>query len=131
MLEAVVALLIVALGMTAVFMQLNQYASTSIYIQEKTLASWIATNKLTELSIERTWPELGDEEDDIEFAGREWHFAVEISETEVPNLRRADVSVSLPDNPDFVIHKVSALIEPPPPGGFLPIQWLTVQGAGG
>lgn len=131
LIEAVVALLIVSLGMLAVFTQLGQFASNSSYIQDKTLASWIASNRLTELSLQDTWPELGNEEDEIEYAGREWRYAVEISETEVENLRRADVSVSLLDDPERVLHTVSALIEPPAPRGFAPLRWLSVDGAGG
>lgn len=125
LIEAVVALLIVALGMMAVFMQLNQYAATATYIEEKTLASWIASNRLTELSVQSEWPELGESEDDVEFAGRQWHYVVEVSETAVENLRRVDVSVAGADAPERVIHKVSALIEPPPPRGFAPLHWGT------
>jgi general secretion pathway protein I len=131
LIEAVVALLIVALGMMAVFAQLNQYAATANYMQEKTLASWIATNVLTELSVQQDWPALGNSEEDLEFAGREWHYTIEVSETQVENLRRADVSVARTDQPDRVIHKVSALIEPPAPRGFVPTHWLGVGGAGG
>jgi general secretion pathway protein I len=125
LIEAVVALLIVALGMTAVFMQLNQYAATAAYIEEKTLASWIASNRLTELSVQPEWPELGESEDDVEFAGRQWHYVVEVSETAVENLRRVEVSVAKAEDPERVVHKVSALIEPPPPRGFAPLHWGT------
>ena len=122
--EALVALIIVALGMMAVHTQLNQYAVTSMYIRDKTLASWIATNKLTELSVRSAWPEPGSEEDEIEYAGRQWHFRVEITDTQVENLRRADVSVALAEDPERIIHTVSGLIEPPAPPGFLPPRWL-------
>jgi general secretion pathway protein I len=114
--------------MMAVFTQLNQYATTAIFIQQKTLASWIASNRLTELSIQNEWPELGNEADEVEYAGFLWGYEVEISATDVDNLRRADVSVFLQDNPDRVVHKVSALIEPPPPRGFAPLRWLTLEG---
>jgi general secretion pathway protein I len=131
LLEALVALVIVSLGMMAVNMQLNQYAVTAIYIEQKTLASWIATNVLTELSVQADWPELSDSEDDIEFANRQWHYTVDISETQVPNLRRADVAVSAADTPEQVLHRVSALIEPPAPRGFVPTRWLTLGGDSG
>lgn len=129
LIEAVVALLIVALGMIAVFTQLGQFASNASYLQDKTLASWIASNRLTELSLQGSWPEIGQEEDEIEFAGRDWHYVVEISETDVPNLRRADVTVSLADDPDRPLHTVSALLEPPPPRGLVPLRWLGIAGA--
>jgi general secretion pathway protein I len=131
LIEALVALVIVSLGMMAVNMQLNQYAVTAIYVEEKTLASWIATNVLTELSVQPDWPELGDIEDDLEFANREWHYRIEVSETQVPNLRRADVRVSAAETPEQVLHTVSGLIEPPAPRGFVPTRWFTSGGEAG
>jgi general secretion pathway protein I len=112
------------MGMMAVYTQLNQYAMTSIYMEEKALASWIASNRLTELSVQPDWPELGDDEDEIEFAGRNWRYFVEVSETQVQNLRRVDISVSRAEQPERMIHRVSALIEPPAPRGFVPVHWI-------
>ena len=133
LLEALVALAIVALGMMAVNTQLNRYVVSASYIEQKTLASWIASNKLTELSVAADWPALGDSNDEVaEYASRDWRLTTEVSETPVENLRRIDVSVSLAEDPDRVIHKVSGLLEPPPPRGFVPVRWLSVGvGAGG
>lgn len=132
LIEVMVALVIVALGMMAVDTQLNSYAANSVYLEDKMLASWIATNQLTELGLQPTWPALGEQEDDVEFAGRMWHYHIAISETEVPNLRRADIDVSLSETPERVIHSEFTLLEPPPPRGFVPPRWLSVgRGAGG
>ena len=128
LIETVVALVIVSLGMTAVYMQLSQFASNNVYLRDKTLASWIASNTLTELSLATEWPEVGDSEDEIEYADREWQLTIEISSTEIENLRRADVSVALADEPERIIHRVSALIEPPVQVGFPPVSWLSVGG---
>jgi len=124
LIETVVALLIVALGMTAVFMQLNQFSANAIYMQDKTLASWIGSNRATELSLAPEWPELGEREDVIEFADREWHVRVTVSTTDVESLRRAELAVSLEDRPDQGVDAVSALIEPPVPAGFPPVNWV-------
>jgi general secretion pathway protein I len=129
LIEAMVALIIVALGMMAVDTQLNRYVVAASFVEQKTLASWIATNKLTELSVAATWPEVGTDEQDLDFAGQKWRCRIEVSETQEPNLRRVDVSVVHPDDPDRVLHKVSAVIEPPAPGGFAPMQW-SVPGGG-
>lgn len=128
LIETVVALLIVALGMTALYMQLSQHLSNAIYLRDKTLASWIASNLLTELGLESEWPEIGEEENAIEFANRQWWFRVEIEGTDVENLRRAEVSVALAEDPDRIIHTVAALIEPPTPPGFPPPRWESVGG---
>ena len=114
LLETMVALVVVALGMTAVYLQLNQFAANSIYLRDKTIASWIGSNAVTELSIRPDWPELGAE-------------GIEISETEVDNLRRADVAVALAADPERVIHSVAGLIEPPAPLNFPPVSWQTTN----
>jgi general secretion pathway protein I len=132
LLESMVALAIVALGMMAVHTQLNRFVISAVITEEKTLASWIASNKLTELSVATTWPEIGTSDDEVEFAQRDWQLEIEISETQVENLRRADVRVFLSQDPDRLIHTLSALIEPPPPAGFLPVRWFSAEiGAGG
>ena len=132
LLEAMVALVIVALGMMAVNTQLGHFAATAIHIEQKTLASWIATNRITELSIQNQWPELGDDEEEIDYAGRTWLVRTEVLETPVDNLRRVDVDVSFADSPDDVVHRVSGIVEPPPPAGFVPVNWMpAAAGAGG
>lgn len=127
LLETMVALVVVALGMTAVYLQLNQFAANSIYLRDKAIASWIGSNTVTELSIQPNWPELGAEEIEVEFARRIWHVRIEISETEVENLRRADVSVAIADDPERIIHSVAGLIEPPAPLNFPPVSWQTTN----
>jgi general secretion pathway protein I len=131
LIEVLVALAVIALGLTAVIKALGEYTDAANYTRQKTLASWVATNKLTEIAVGPTWPALGDYDEDVEFARQEWRCAIEVSETPVTNLRRVDVSVSLVDKPDVVVHKVSALIEPPAPQGFLPPQWSAPPVGGG
>jgi general secretion pathway protein I len=133
LIEVMVALAIVALGMMGVHKMLNDYALGAVYMEEKTLASWIATNKLTELSIAPTWPAVGDYEEDVEFAGQQWRCEIVVQETPVTNLHRVDVSVRLLADPERVVHKVSALIEPPAPAGFQSPQWSAPpqRGVGG
>ena len=132
LLETMIALAIVALGMMAVNGQLNRYVVSAIYIEQKTLASWIASNVLTDLSVRTQWPELGEIEGDVEFAQRQWLWRAEVSETPVENLRRVDVAVFLEDRPEVQIHTMSGFLEPPPPRGFVPLRWLAVgMGAGG
>lgn len=127
LIETLVALAIVALGMTAIFMQLNHFASNVIYLRDKTLASWIGSNTVTELSLQDIWPDLGDDNREVTFADREWVITIEVSETDVENLRRADVSVALAEEPERIIHTVSGLIEPPLPQGFPAVSWRTVR----
>ena len=134
LLEAMVALVIVALGMMAVSTQLNRYVVSTAFIERKALASWIASNILTDLSVAPQWPPLGETEGEVTFAQRQWIWRAEVLETAVENLRRVDVTVFLvsADQPELQVHTLSGLLEPPPPRGFVPLSWLSVgMGAGG
>ena len=124
LLETLVALVIVALGMMAVHIQLNRYAVGAGYVEQKVLASWIASNRVAELSVAPQWPQLGETRDEVDYAQRTWIRRAEISETLVENLRRVDVSVALAEDPERTIHTVSGLLEPPPPPGLPPPNWL-------
>lgn len=132
LLEVLIALLIVSLGMLAAQGQLSGFAQTAHYMKKKSLASWIASNKVTEFSLAPRWPEIGNTSGDIEFADLEWHWEAEVEATQVPNLRRVNVSVSLTETPDDVVHEVFGLVEPPPPPGIGFSGWQAIpqQGQG-
>jgi general secretion pathway protein I len=130
LIEVLVALVIVSLGMMAVQTQLNRYALTAGYMEEKTLASWIGTNEVVKLSTAPTWPEIGTSDGEEEFAGRLWLIEIEVSETQVDNLRRVDVDVAHAESPETIVQRVSGLIEPPAPQGFVPVRWLSVAPGG-
>lgn len=123
LLEAMVALVIVALGMMGVSAQLNRYVVAASVIEEKTLASWIATNEITAISVAAAWPDLGSRDEDVDFAARKWRCHIVVSATDVTNLHRVDVSVTLAGDPTRTLIKVSGLVEPPAPAGFQPPRW--------
>jgi general secretion pathway protein I len=123
LLEVMVALVIVALGMMAVNTQLNRYAVGALYMEQKTLASWIAANKIAELSLAPEWPAVGTRDEELEFGPLTWHTRTEVSETPVANLRRIDVHVSLADDPERVVHTMTGLVQPPAPRGLAPVRW--------
>ena len=79
LIEVLVALVIVSLGMMAVKTQLDRYVLTAQFMEDKTLASWIGTNKIVELSTVPAWPEIGDSDEELEFAGRLWRLEIEVS----------------------------------------------------
>jgi general secretion pathway protein I len=127
--EVLVALVIVSLGMMAVKTQLDRYVLTAIFMENKTLASWIGSNRITEFSIASEWPEIGTSSEEVEFARRRWLLNITITATQVENLRRIDVDVADANAPDTRIQRVSGLVEPPAPRGFAPVQW-TALGVG-
>lgn len=98
--EVMVALAIVSIGLIAVFNAIIQMAHSSSTMRERALADWIAMNEITELRITGEFPEVGRFDGDTWFAGRDWRWEAEISETGVEDLRRIDMSVAYEEFPD-------------------------------
>ena len=99
MLEVLVALAIIGFGLIAAFGQLNQAARSAATLRDRTLAHWIAMDKVTELRLSGAYPEPGTQSDDVEMANKRWHYEIAISKTEGDKIRRADVRVALADEP--------------------------------
>lgn len=116
LIEVMVALAIAALALGAVAASVSQMIESATAMQERTYASWIAQNRIAELRLENVVPEVSEDSDEVEYAGREWVWRSTISETGVENLFRVDVDVSLAGS-DEVIRRVSGFIgEPGIPG---------------
>lgn len=109
LLEVLVALAIIGLGMVAVFSQLNQSLLAASRLRDKTLASWIALDRITELRVNKAFPNVGESSDEIEMANVNWSYTiktVQLSDT----IRRLDVSVSFADTPGSVLATVSGFV---------------------
>ncbi len=79
--------------MAAIVKVAGQAASNIGYLRERTLASWIAANKVNETLLAQDWPELGIEHGTLEMAGREWRWELTIGETPDPDMRRVEITV--------------------------------------
>src|SRR5689334_20258515 len=70
--EVLVALAIVAFGMSALFTTVNQAVRTTSYLREKTLAQWIALNRIVEVRISGQKPADDKTEGEVEYAEQTW-----------------------------------------------------------
>jgi general secretion pathway protein I len=91
---------VVGLGMLAVIQTVSQTASTSSYMRDKTVAHWIAMNKLTEVRLEPNPPAVDKSSDEVEMAGRDWRWTMEVKQTPVETIRRIEISVRPSEAPE-------------------------------
>lgn len=116
LLEVLVALAVAALALGAVAAAISQMVQSATAMEQRTYASWIAQNRIAELRLANVVPEVSEDSDQVEYAGREWTWTATISETGVENLFRVDVDVSLAES-EGVIRTVTGFIgEPGIPG---------------
>jgi general secretion pathway protein I len=97
--EVLAALVIVSLGMLGVIEAVSQTANSGAYLREKTVAHWVAMNRLTEVRLENQQPDIGKSDDEVEMAGRRWRWNMEVTQTPVESMRRIDIEVALADAP--------------------------------
>lgn len=95
LIELMVALAVLAIGMTAVLHSTSQAGHAGIFLKQKTIAHWVASNQAAELSINREWLEPGVTTGTEIMARQTWNWEAEVQNTEVPELRLVTIRVSL------------------------------------
>jgi general secretion pathway protein I len=95
--EVLVALMVVALGLGALMVAVNGTARTSGYLRDKTLAQWIALNRLAEVRLNVTKFGQNTDTGELDFANRKWHYDTRYFDTSIGTMKRVVVRVYLGD----------------------------------
>jgi general secretion pathway protein I len=96
LIEVLVALVIVAVGMSVLMGVLSSSAKTVIYMQDKTLAQFLALNLVANDRLQLGQgqvPPVSTGNGDIDYASRSWHWRQDVVATQVPGIMRIDIKV--------------------------------------
>ena len=93
LLETLVALAILAIALTAAFRAVGGIALGAGDLRDRTLANWIAQNRLAELRASATFPPMGLHEGSATQGRSSFVWREEIKGTPNPLFRRVDVTV--------------------------------------
>jgi general secretion pathway protein I len=116
LLEVLIALMVISISLVAIAGEMINMLNAANTMQERTYASWIAHNKVTEMRLANVVPEVSTSSGELEYANREWAWRAVVSETGVENLFRVDVTISYPGG-DPIMRPITGFIgEPVPPG---------------
>ncbi|MCK0107403.1 type II secretion system minor pseudopilin GspI [Marinobacter sp. S0848L] len=113
LLEVLVALLVFSLIATAAAEVGSQYISSFERVRDKTLAGWIAENRINELRLQETLPSTSENSTDTEFGTYRWQVTTVVQGTAEPTMRRVEVTVAkYPDqkNDPYPVHSLSAFL---------------------
>ena len=94
--EVLVALVIVAVGMAALFASMGSSADTASYLRDKTFAQWIGFNQLSSVRLAAQLPSTGKTNGELDYAGRHWSWEQEVTQLDW-GLLRVDVRVQQTD----------------------------------
>ena len=78
-----IALAIVAMSAGALLGTITSSASNVSYLKDKTLAEWVALNRLTEIRIAQQMPDKGKRTGNAEMGGMRWQWEEEVTEMPV------------------------------------------------
>jgi general secretion pathway protein I len=124
-----VALVIVAFALTAIAASMNQMIGSATAMRDRTYASWIAQNRITELRLAGTIPEVSTTSGDLDYANTQWSWRAVVSETGIENFMRIDVSVSYADS-DYIVRTVTGFVGEPVAPGVANREWQSPLRAG-
>jgi general secretion pathway protein I len=91
--EVLVALMIVAMGLAALMTAVSGTARTSGYLRDKTLAQWMALNRLTEVRLNLNKFAQNTDTGELNFANRTWHYDTRYFDTSITTMKRVVVRV--------------------------------------
>ncbi|MEC7814924.1 MAG: type II secretion system minor pseudopilin GspI [Pseudomonadota bacterium] len=116
LLEVLVALLVFGLIATTAAEVGSNYISSYERIRDRTLAAWVADNRINELRLQDELPAIAETSEDTDFGNFRWRVITDVQSTEEPTMRRVDIRVEKypADNAEpFQIHTLSAFLGQP------------------
>lgn len=119
LIEVMVALAVVAVALPALLFTLFQQIDGTEYLRDRTMASWVASNKLTELRLivakEQTLS-LSEASGEVDMASRTWYWWLRSEATQVPNFYRIEIRVASDEaGQDRPLQTLVAFISPEQP----------------
>jgi general secretion pathway protein I len=93
LLEVLVALAVVALALVALVRASGLSADALARERDVTLATWVASNVVTDLRLAERNPGVGRREGSMRMGPREWFWRLEVQGTDDPAIRRLEVAV--------------------------------------
>jgi general secretion pathway protein I len=114
LIEVLVALAVLSVALAAALGLVGQAINTHGALRDRTLALWVAQDRLRELQLRRDWPALAARTGTSTQGGREWQWREQVRATAMPQIRRIEIEVSERDGRDTLARLAGFLREPQP-----------------
>ena len=119
LLEVLIALVVLGVALGALIKAGSEHARNTAYLQERTLAGWVASNLLADYEAGLRRVDVGTQRIQSTLADREWEARIEITDTiidaplELPAVRRIEVRVwPLDGDPDHPLAQATSYALP-------------------
>lgn len=110
LLEVLVALAIIAIALGAAVRLAGDMIDTSYALKQRTVARWIAQNRLNTHLAQNNFPALGSSEGDESMGGMDFHWQEDVSNTPNQYFRRIELRVYDSSDRDFALSILSGYV---------------------
>jgi general secretion pathway protein I len=110
LIEVLVALAILAVARAAGMRAVAQSADGATSLRMRTLALWVAQNRLAQAQLADPWPARGTADGDETQAGTRLAWRETVSDTPNPAFRRIEIVVADPSVPDYALARLVGYI---------------------
>jgi general secretion pathway protein I len=112
--EILVALAILAVALAAGMRAVAQSADSATLLKQRTLALWVAQNRLAVAQFATPWPPLGAHEGAAVQAGARFLWRENVAGTPNPSFRKIEITVTEPGVPDYALARIVGYVGQPP-----------------
>ena len=113
LIEVMVALTIIAVALASLIKASGNHTNSASYLKNKTLAHYVALNEITQLQINKAWPNTGTTNKSTEMAGAEWFWTRKVVKNKTDTVRFITFTVYLDEKREQNIASAkSSIINP-------------------
>jgi general secretion pathway protein I len=106
LIEILVALAIVAVALAAGMRAVAQSSDAATLLKDRTLALWVAQNRLAAAQLANPWPALGFRDGEAQQAHTRFAWRETVEGTPNPAFRKIEIIVADPATPDYVLARL-------------------------
>jgi general secretion pathway protein I len=111
--EILVALAILAVALAAGMRGVAQSADSATLLKQRTLALWVAQNRLAAAQLAAPWPALGLQDGVADQANTRFAWRETVSGTPNPAFRKIEIVVADPAEPDYALARLTGYLGQP------------------
>ena len=104
--EILVALAILAVALAAGMRSVAQSSDAATLLKQRTLALWVAQNRLAAAQLANPWPATGTRAGSAEQARTQFVWRETVEGTPNPGFRKIEITVADPASPDYVLARL-------------------------
>lgn len=110
LLEVLIAMVIFGTTVSFLLRNINDQQRVHADIGIKTIAHWVALNKMAETRIEGKWPNIGVTRGEMEMRDHKWYWLQTVSKTSEEKLRQVEIEVRLEESDELPATRFSGFI---------------------